>query len=187
MSQPAFAETCPDPTTDELDALAQNALRLGHEVVEISGTLDEIDEDARSQANAMATLKAGAKAILDANRGVEETALGVKARAESSKASLKDSEAVAAGKIDEAILFNASYTPIPGSNPEQVMAPFTLLTDTLFAPIQEATAGFDEKVVFLRGRRSQRIPANSQSQILSTTGTRSGVEFFQLSKPADVR
>ena len=86
MSQPAFAENCPDPTTDELDALARDALRLGYEVVEISGTLDEIDEDARSQAASMAKLKTGAKAIVEANAGVEETALGVKARAEGSRA-----------------------------------------------------------------------------------------------------
>ena len=90
MSQPAFAENCPDPTTDELDVLARDALRLGYEIVEISGTLDAIDEDARSQATAMATLKTGARAILEANKGVEETALGVKARAEGSQASLQD-------------------------------------------------------------------------------------------------
>jgi len=90
MSLPAFAENCPDPTMDELDALARHALHLGREVVEISGTLDEIDKDARSQASAMATLKSGAKAILEANQSVENTALDVKARAEGSRASLQD-------------------------------------------------------------------------------------------------
>ncbi len=90
MTQPAFAENCPDPTTTELDTLARNALRLGYEIVEISGTLDAIEEDTRAQASAMSTLKIGAAAILEANQGVEESACRVKARAEGSRTSLQD-------------------------------------------------------------------------------------------------
>ena len=52
------------------------------------------------------------------------------------------------GTISTADLFAHIYTPIPGTNPEQVMAPFTHLTDKLLPPVQEAALGQSEKVVF---------------------------------------
>jgi methyl-accepting chemotaxis protein len=45
-------------------------------------------------------------------------------------------------------LFSESYRPVPGTDPTQVVAPFTDLTDALFPPVQEAALAFDPKVVF---------------------------------------
>ncbi|MCA0872416.1 methyl-accepting chemotaxis protein [Seohaeicola saemankumensis] len=56
--------------------------------------------------------------------------------------------AVANGQITEKALFSRSYTPIPNSNPAQVMAPFTRLTDQLFPTVQEKALTLSEKVVF---------------------------------------
>ena len=56
--------------------------------------------------------------------------------------------AVVGGAIDEAALFANSYDPIAGSDPPQVMAPFTHLTDRLFPPIQETLLAFDPRVAF---------------------------------------
>ena len=55
---------------------------------------------------------------------------------------------IAKGMITEAQLFDQRYTPIPGTNPEQVMAPFTNFTDKVLPPIQEAALDFDPKVMF---------------------------------------
>src|SRR5215216_797646 len=44
---------------------------------------------------------------------------------------------IANGEITEAALFNRNYTPIPGSNPEQHVAPFTAFTDRVLPDIQE--------------------------------------------------
>lgn len=52
------------------------------------------------------------------------------------------------GEISEGELFSTDYRPIPGSNPAQVMAPFTALTDRLFPPVQEAALGLSHRVVF---------------------------------------
>lgn len=52
------------------------------------------------------------------------------------------------GEISEADLFSSDYRPIPGSDPAQVMAPFTALTDRLFPPVQEAALQLSDRVVF---------------------------------------
>ena len=55
---------------------------------------------------------------------------------------------LAEGRITEAALFGTSYTQIPGTDPAQVMAPFTELTDALLPEIQEPVLDLDPKVVF---------------------------------------
>ena len=57
-------------------------------------------------------------------------------------------EAVATGKISEDDLFSQDLKPIANTNPQQVMAPFTKLTDELFPPILEAALDLDPRVVF---------------------------------------
>ena len=57
-------------------------------------------------------------------------------------------QAVAQGRISEADLFARHYSPIPGSDPPQVMAAFTNLTDSVLPPIQEAALQCDPRVVF---------------------------------------
>lgn len=52
------------------------------------------------------------------------------------------------GQIDEAQLFSEDYRPVPGTNPEQVLAPFTALTDALLPPLLERALEFDASVVF---------------------------------------
>lgn len=57
-------------------------------------------------------------------------------------------EAIERGHISRTALFSRQYTPIPGTNPEQVMAPFTNLTDRVLPSIQEAALSLDDRVVF---------------------------------------
>ena len=57
-------------------------------------------------------------------------------------------EAVATGRVNLDDLFDQTYTPIPGTDPEQVLTRFTELTDQLLPPIQEKALEFDPKVVF---------------------------------------
>ena len=55
---------------------------------------------------------------------------------------------VATGQISQMQLFTHQYRPVPGSNPEQVMAPFTAFTDRVLPPIQEAALKLSDKIVF---------------------------------------
>ncbi|MCF8480008.1 MAG: methyl-accepting chemotaxis protein [Rhodospirillum sp.] len=57
-------------------------------------------------------------------------------------------EALDRGRITMDALFSETYTPIPNTTPEQLMAPFTALTDTLFPSVQEALMEIGDKVVF---------------------------------------
>lgn len=56
--------------------------------------------------------------------------------------------AVDRGDIALPALFEGRYTPVPGSNPAQVTAAFTALTDRLFPPVQEEALALDPRVVF---------------------------------------
>ena len=58
------------------------------------------------------------------------------------------SEALAAGRISEDDLFSTELRLVPGSDPEQFIAPFTALTDTLFPAIQEPVLALDPAVQF---------------------------------------
>jgi methyl-accepting chemotaxis protein len=57
-------------------------------------------------------------------------------------------EVLRRGEIGEAALFDRNYAPITGTNPQQLMAPFTELTDRHLPPIQEALLEMDPRVVF---------------------------------------
>lgn len=56
--------------------------------------------------------------------------------------------AIERGDIRREDLFSKQYTAIPGSDPEQVMAPFTTLTDRLLPSLQEPLTANDDRIVF---------------------------------------
>ena len=56
--------------------------------------------------------------------------------------------AIKAGRIAEAQLFDRDYKPIPGSDPQQLMAGCVALTDEVLPAIQEPLLEFDARVVF---------------------------------------
>lgn len=56
--------------------------------------------------------------------------------------------AIEDGQLSTTDLFSQTYTPIEGTNPEQVMTPFTPFTDKVLPPIQEAALDHSDRVVF---------------------------------------
>lgn len=56
---------------------------------------------------------------------------------------------VQAGRISETDLFDMTYTPIVGTDPEQVMAPFTTMTDRVMPAIQEPVVAENDVIVFV--------------------------------------
>ncbi|WP_397542452.1 methyl-accepting chemotaxis protein [Roseovarius salis] len=69
-------------------------------------------------------------------------------RADAARISALLEEAVATGRISESALFSREYEPIPGTRPQQMMAPFTRLADALFPPVQEAALDLSDQVIF---------------------------------------
>lgn len=57
-------------------------------------------------------------------------------------------QAIAQGRITREALFTRRYRPIPGTNPQQLMAPFTELTDQLLTDLQEQVLANTPGAVF---------------------------------------
>lgn len=55
---------------------------------------------------------------------------------------------ISSGRISAATLFDMRYTPIAGSNPPQVMAPFTGFTDAVLPEVQERVLTLSPDIVF---------------------------------------
>ncbi|WP_121629737.1 methyl-accepting chemotaxis protein [Tropicibacter alexandrii] len=56
--------------------------------------------------------------------------------------------AIAEGWISQDLLFTQRYKPIPDTNPQQLLAPYTTLTDRLLPAIQEPVLTRDPRIVF---------------------------------------
>lgn len=71
--------------------------------------------------------------------------------------------AIQQGRISLAALFDNTYTPIPGTDPQQVMAPFTELTDALLPKVQERVASENPRVIFCAAvDRNGYLPTHNQ-------------------------
>jgi methyl-accepting chemotaxis protein len=57
-------------------------------------------------------------------------------------------EAVETGRIRAEALFDQRYRAIPNTDPQQVVAPYTALTDALLPAIQEPALDLDKRIVF---------------------------------------
>jgi methyl-accepting chemotaxis protein len=57
-------------------------------------------------------------------------------------------KALADGEATLADLFDEDYRPVPGTNPQQFMTRFTVLTDRVLPEIQEPALALDSRVVF---------------------------------------
>ncbi|WP_444462341.1 methyl-accepting chemotaxis protein [Rhodobacter capsulatus] len=55
---------------------------------------------------------------------------------------------IAAGRTSVATLFDQRYTPIAGTDPQQMMAPFTGFTDAVLPEVQERVLGLSPEIVF---------------------------------------
>jgi methyl-accepting chemotaxis protein len=57
-------------------------------------------------------------------------------------------QGLARGEFGLADLFDESYTPIPGSDPQQYLTRFVALTDRLLPPLQEKLLASNDRIVF---------------------------------------
>ena len=67
------------------------------------------------------------------------------------------------GEITTVDRFDQDYQPIPNTNPQQLMARFTALTDRLLPPVQERLAALDPRVVFCAAvDRNGNLPTHNR-------------------------
>ncbi|MFN3449502.1 MAG: methyl-accepting chemotaxis protein [Roseococcus sp.] len=156
-----------------LAALAEGVQRAGEEVAAMAGGAAAAGEEAAAMragiaAQARVTATLAQEVSQAAQRGEtlrdisealmeEMAAAGVEtedspfiraAQAAAAEVGRLFEAALAAGEITEAQLFDEAYRPIPGTDPPQVMAGFTALTDRLLPAVQEPLLGLDPRVVF---------------------------------------
>ncbi|MEL7282059.1 MAG: methyl-accepting chemotaxis protein [Pseudomonadota bacterium] len=85
---------------------------------------------------------------VDVGAKTEESPFIDRVREDAAKIGALFEAAIEKGQISTEDLFSRDYTPIAGTNPEQVMAPFTNFTDMVLPAIQEGAFSLDPSVVF---------------------------------------
>jgi methyl-accepting chemotaxis protein len=86
--------------------------------------------------------------IAASGRATDDTPIIEAAVATAAKVSATLEEAVRSGRISMAALFDETYRPVQGSDPQQVLTSFTTLTDDLLPSLQEPVLTLDARVVF---------------------------------------
>lgn len=119
-------------------AIGESAETTAENVHGVTRKIQSLVDRSESMVQASVSLGGGTKDQRFIDR-VREDAVAIGAAFEA---------AIASGQITRAALFDSSYRPIPGTDPEQVVAPFTALADRLLPPIQEAALDFDPRVIF---------------------------------------
>ena len=125
----------------------------------LTPSIGELDQSVRATSDQVSCALARADALVDKTEAMVQMAATLGGEVEDATfiervrddaATLSDllEAAVDDGRITLSDLFSRSYSPIANTNPQQVMAPFTRLTDKLFPDIQEAALTLSDKVVF---------------------------------------
>jgi methyl-accepting chemotaxis protein len=79
---------------------------------------------------------------------IEDARIIELARQTATEIGARFAQAVSAGRISEAALFDQAYTAVPHSNPAQVTTRFTQFTDTVLPPLQEPLLESDPRIIF---------------------------------------
>ena len=144
---------------DESRQIADRNQQVGRQCTELVGTLcgavAEVAKSSRSLAVAqdrvggmMDKSEQLVALVAESSMNEADAALVSKATTAAGQIGRLYEEAVRSGRISEAALFDRSYTPIPNTNPEQHMAPFTEFTDEVLPTVQEAVLASDARIVF---------------------------------------
>ncbi len=139
--------------------IAKLANHVNHAVEEFAPAINRIGEAARSTTTQIDTANVRVSRLVENSEKIvqDSVALG----GSSGDAPFIDyvtnaarriaeefEKAVDGGQITMAALFTRQYSPIAGTDPQQVMAPFTALTDKILPAFQEPALEMDSRVVF---------------------------------------
>ncbi len=137
----------------------ENAAQVRDRIEHFLPAFESIRESSSSTAQGVHTVSARVHSLVDRSEtmvrecvtlggGSEDMQFIERVQRDAARIGEAFEEAVARREITLTQLFDQRYQPIPGTNPEQMMAPYTKLCDKLLPPIQEDAAGFDPRVVF---------------------------------------
>lgn len=116
-----------------------------------SATDDTVTQIRSAQQRATALITAGETIVQDSVQlggAIEDARMIALAKRGADEIGAAFARAITQRRITEAELFTRIYDPIPMSDPPQVLAPFTRLTDRLLPEIQEPILASDTRIVF---------------------------------------
>ena len=139
--------------------IAEAAAGVGDQVARFGPTLHAIGEEVADTALRVHEVRDRTNRLIDSSEGIVQAtaAMGLASadtpfidyvRSTADRISGLFDQAVDAGRITAAALFDETYRQVPGTDPPQYLTAFTGLTDTLLQDLLEAALGFDPKVVF---------------------------------------
>lgn len=142
--------------TAEIAAAAQAIARGGdafaRALERMAGSVDATAEGVAGALGRMTGLVELSEAMVQAASAMGEKSADAGFIAHAGAVASRISEAfeagISRGEITESALFDHRYDPIPGTNPQQVTAPFTTFCERVLPEIQESALRFDPRVVF---------------------------------------
>lgn len=148
-----------DESARQTDQIQTEAETVREAVEKFLPTFDQIGDSVGDTARGVHLATEQTNGLIDLTETIVQNtvALGGKTldqpmiervQADAAQISTLFEQAVTAGKISTEALFTHRYSEIPGSNPRQVLAPYTDLCDHLLPPILEAALDFDRHIVF---------------------------------------
>ena len=162
-----------DAISSVITTVGQAMDKLGGEVKTIAGDAGHIEESCSSVTGSLVELADGVKHSSDTLQqardrlthllGVSETVIALITetgfetddtpfltivRDAAQKITARFEQAVEKGELSLADLFDESYAPVAGSNPQQVMTRFVIFTDRILPEIQEPILGLNPRIVF---------------------------------------
>ncbi len=143
----------------EAGAIHASALQTGEAIADFQVAFSTMEHQLEDSASGIHQVRAQTNTLVDKAEGMVQDAVGLGGQTPDARmidainALVADVARVFEaglrnGEITMAKLFSNTYSPIPNTNPEQVMAPFTSFTDKVLPPIQEAALDLDERIVF---------------------------------------
>ena len=134
------------------DAVSNTCVAFDDRARELATSTEASNQDLAASANSLAELRGLAERLLalSADAGADTVDTPFVIRAEATAAAIGEAleDAVDRGDITLTQLFSDQYEPIAGTDPQQVTAPFTVLTDRLLPPIQEPVLAGEPRILF---------------------------------------
>jgi methyl-accepting chemotaxis protein len=149
-----------------IQAENNQAKRIGAQVMRAEAAMFRLDPAVQEISKAVQETSNGIEAthgrmfsLIDASEGIVQTVASLggvwgdapfiaQVRQTANAISKSLDAALAKGEISMAHLFDRTYIPIPGSNPQQVLTQATRFLDQLLPTFQEPVLVFDPRVVF---------------------------------------
>jgi len=137
-----------DQVEGEIRSIAEAMEDTNQHSQRVAGTLSTLEEDAAQGNHDMHDLAEQARALMEGAEAVDAALAQQRlegrhqqvfkaAREAAAKLGAMLESAIKSGELQEHALFHATYTPIPGTNPQQYETPYLHYTDEHFPAVQE--------------------------------------------------